>query len=84
MISSKFRRSGGRRPNWSLGRFPQISQHQILASSHDSRIKEYYPGPEEEILGVESSVILVEPKDILQRSARRARSFGLDAIKKGT
>jgi hypothetical protein len=43
------------------------NQLQILASSHDRQVGEFYPREEEEILGAEPPVIHVKPEDIWQR-----------------
>jgi hypothetical protein len=51
MISSKFRRNAGRKPRWNPEDIRSTNQLQILASSHDRQVGEYYIGEaEEEIL----------------------------------
>jgi hypothetical protein len=73
MTSNKFRRNSGRRQNCNPGSMQQVNQLQILVSSPNLRIGEYYQGLEDEILGVELSVIHVEPKHTLQESAKSPR-----------
>jgi hypothetical protein len=75
MISSKFRRNEGRRQSWNLGSIQSTNRLQILVSSRDHKIGECYPGQEEEILGIELSVVLVEPRDTTPMSVRSLESF---------
>jgi hypothetical protein len=73
MISSKFRRNGRRRQSWNPGGIQSTNQLQILVSSRDHKIGEFYPWQEEEILEVELSAIHAEPKDTLQGTIRGPR-----------
>jgi hypothetical protein len=43
MISSKFRRNGGRRQNWNPGSIQSTNQLHILVSSRNHKIRECYP-----------------------------------------
>jgi hypothetical protein len=39
MTLSKFRRTGGKKQNWSHRDFPQVSQPPILVLSHDHKLE---------------------------------------------
>jgi hypothetical protein len=52
MISSNFRRNTGRRQSWNPESIQSTNQLQILVSSRDHKIGEFYPEQEEEILGI--------------------------------